>query len=135
MSNSRKKAEATRAVLVDLYPQCFMPKGAAKLPLKINIHHDLIAAMPEADKESIHLVLGDYTRGNKYLECLTRDAPRINLLGNPCGKVDRNIARRADATLRERRYVDSLKNTIAKLETENRRLWARLEFHEQGQAA
>ena len=70
--------------LAELYPNCFRQPGQ---PLKIGIHNDIIARHPELQPGPIASALKTYTRSVGYLETLKAGAARIDLEGNPVGKV------------------------------------------------
>jgi len=75
----------TRELLVTMFPKCFMPRGADKFPLKIGIHKDIVGKGISRNK--LRIALRDYTRGWKYRQALVCGADRVDLDGNPSGKV------------------------------------------------
>lgn len=81
------KAEATRRILVERFPACFMPKRDEKKPLAIGIIHQVFAAAPDLSRRSIRLAVHDYTNGLKYWRNCVEGAIRVNLDGSPSGTV------------------------------------------------
>lgn len=79
--------QKTREMLVASFPNCFMPKGADKLPLKIGINKDIIQAIPEIGFKNLTEALIDYTGGPSYLAAMRSGASRYDLDGKPCGIV------------------------------------------------
>lgn len=105
----KKAAEATRAILVERFPRCFMPKGERKVPIKIGIYHDLRTAASDISSRKIHRALQDYTTGRTYRRAMIAGAARLDLDGWPVGivttdeaedarerllKADHNVARK-----------------------------------------
>jgi sRNA-binding protein len=110
---AQTKRKAQRAagigVLVTLmqnFPNVFAPFSAWKrLPLKIGIHEDIIAAMPGVAVSDIGTAMRIYTTTHAYLRGLIEGAERIDLAGQPAGIVTadaaelaRDIARRLART-------------------------------------
>lgn len=85
-----------RAAVVHQFPNCFVPKGAPKRPLKIGIGKDLLAAGREAFPGlSVRLIkafLADYCGGANYHKAMTKGAVRVDLNGSYAGMVDDSAA-------------------------------------------
>jgi ProP effector len=97
------KSFELRQLLAERYPNAFKPKGAQKLPLKIGIHNEIVAANPELTAEEVRAGLADYTGGPKYLEHLLPGAVRIGLDGSPAGTVTEREANWARIRLKHLR--------------------------------
>jgi hypothetical protein len=85
--------------LTERFPNCFKPFGQPKLPLKIGIDKDIIAAAPDLSGHNIRGTLGIYTRTPGYHKVLVEGAARIDLNGNPAGTVTEKEAQQAAQTL------------------------------------
>jgi ribosomal protein L7/L12 len=70
-----------RGILVVKFPHCFKRKGAPKLPLKIGIHNDIQARLPNLSMDEIKAGLADYTDGPLYLNACQPGAYRYDLDG------------------------------------------------------
>lgn len=73
-----------RRVLAKLYPQCFTDpddKKVLKHPIKIGIHHDLIALHPDINVNLLRVTLKDYCSGPKYHEAMISNRCRVDLNG------------------------------------------------------
>lgn len=57
----------TRELLVETFPQTFMPAGAPKRPLAFRIGEYVALALPEIGQTRIANALLDYTEGKTYL--------------------------------------------------------------------
>lgn len=81
-----------RAAVVHQFPNCFVPKGAPKRPLKVGIVKDLLAAGREAFPGlSVRLIkafLADYCGGANYHKAMVKGAVRVDLNGSFAGIVD-----------------------------------------------
>lgn len=81
-----------RTAVVLEFPNCFVPKGAPKRPLKIGIIKDLLAAGREAFPGlSVRLIkafLADYCGGPNYHKAMVPGAIRVDLNGSFAGIVD-----------------------------------------------
>jgi sRNA-binding protein len=85
---ARKRAiELTRTMLVAAFPKCFSPKRAAKVPLALCLHNEILAALPEIGFRRLMEALGDYTSGPTYLRNVLEGTPRVGLQGDFKGKV------------------------------------------------
>ena len=89
------RSEQDRLYLVELFPNCFSPKGKSKRPLAIGILSDLAAAVPELSKTRIRQALRNYTSGATYQRNLRSGAERINLAGEPVGVVAEHESKHA----------------------------------------
>lgn len=96
-----------RAALAERFPAAFMPKRCdAKRPLKIGIHRDVVERMKDFPRRIIKLTLDDYCSGPKYTRAMAAGAQRVDLDGNPAGKVtfaDAAFAKAKQAELEARR--------------------------------
>ncbi|MCR3755751.1 MAG: RNA chaperone ProQ [Sodalis sp. Psp] len=78
------------AFLAERFPLCFTTKGKAR-PLKIGIFQDLtkqVQAEENISKTRLRSALRLYTSSWRYLHGIKLGAPRIDLNGNPCGKLE-----------------------------------------------
>lgn len=75
-------------VLCEKWPSLFTPETPV-VPLKINIHLDIMTALPEYSQRAVKLTLAYYFRVTKeaYLMKLITGGSRYNLQGNPCEVV------------------------------------------------
>ena len=80
-------ASAIGAMLIECFPQCFVLARDRKRPLKIGIHRDLIAAIPEVSPKRLRAALGWYAGSWAYLKNMTAGAARIDLNGQSAGEV------------------------------------------------
>lgn len=85
-----------RLAMVIQFPNCFVPKGAPKKPLKIGIEKDIRAVarqhFPMLSLRLIRGFLSDYLTGHNYhLACAT-GAQRVDLDGNIAGFVSESDA-------------------------------------------
>ncbi len=87
----REVISQIRTAMVMQFPNCFSAKGQPKKPLKIRIDRDLFeygrVAYPELSRKLIAAFLRDYTGGLNYHRCMLQDAVRVDLQGEPAGKV------------------------------------------------
>lgn len=76
------------------FPLAFPKKPAPKVPLKIGIHHDLVAQAEQLGLSAIEIraVLKKWCRGKRYRECLVAGAVRVDLQGQACGFVSKEEA-------------------------------------------
>ena len=96
----RRIAAEIRAQLVDAFPACFKGEGEDKPPLKLGIDADILERLPVAGWK-LTIALGDYTCSPTYQRNLVEGADRIDLDGNPAGKVTAEQAERAAARMRK----------------------------------
>ena len=103
-------ATAIGAMLIERFPQCFVLARNRKRPLKIGIHRDLIAAIPEVPPKRLRAALGWYAGSWAYLKNMTAGAARIDLNGQSAGEVTAEEA----ATAAERRASEKAAYFVAK---------------------
>ncbi|WP_433923988.1 ProQ/FINO family protein [Vreelandella sp. 21] len=97
------------------YPHAFFT-GHTK-PLKVGIHQDLAQREPWSGK-LIRRALANYVNLPRYVKSMREGAERIDLDGNPAGKVDKEAARHAS----ERRKDKQDSNTPKQAQSsENRK--------------
>jgi ProP effector len=82
-----------REKLVEMFPDCFKPLGQSVVPLKVGIHRDVLAALPDISRNDLKLMLGTYVRAEGYRQGLVEGAVRFDLAGNPSGAVTAQEAR------------------------------------------
>jgi sRNA-binding protein len=102
LARSRAIAEEVRALLVERWPYLFAAKDSAgpRLPLKIGIAEDLIAALPDVKPAHIKIALRRYTTRRKYLETIQPGFWRHGLVkGEPAGEVTKKEAEHAQGRL------------------------------------
>ncbi len=100
ISKTVKDNRAWRAARIDtlLTLRQRFPNAFARLsdyrrrPLKIGIHLDLRAAMPDLDPIEISRALSYYVSDVRYHRACTEGAERIDLNGNPAGVVSASEA-------------------------------------------
>ena len=85
------------------YPNAFF-KGHTK-PLKVGIHQDLAEREPWSGK-LIRRALANYVNLPRYIKSMREGAERVDLDGQPAGKVDKEAAQHAS----ERRHESPTKN-------------------------
>ncbi|WP_446809312.1 ProQ/FinO family protein [Methylomonas sp. 2BW1-5-20] len=80
---------AVIGLLQKKFPLAFPKKPAAKVPLKIGIHKDILEQATElgTNKNELRAAIKAWCWGNRYWDCLTEDAVRVDLLGNAAGLV------------------------------------------------
>ena len=79
--------KAILAQLVEKRPSTFAPRGKACWPLKIGIHEDIAAELPDATRDDISRFLRVYTNNRRYWRALKEGAPRLAIDGQPAGEV------------------------------------------------
>lgn len=89
------------------YPQAFF-KGHTK-PLKIGIHQDLAAREPWSGK-LIRRTLANYVNLPRYLKSVREGVDRIDLDGQPAGKVDKEASMHAAKKRKEKQGEVPLKS-------------------------
>ncbi|MGP8291710.1 ProQ/FINO family protein [Vreelandella zhanjiangensis] len=97
------------------YPQAFF-KGHTK-PLKIGIHQDLAAREPWSGK-LIRRTLANYVNLPRYLKSVREGVDRIDLDGQPAGKVDKEASLHANEKRKEKQASNPVKGVqkVAKKE-------------------
>jgi ProP effector len=114
---TKRKARYDAGTAVLLAARLRFPNAIARLdkkirrPLKVGIHADLIAAMPEVPADLIELAFGIYTTCIAYHAGCTEDAERLDLDGQAAGTVTADEAAHAKAALekieaRKRRWAE-----------------------------
>lgn len=73
--------------LTEKYPAVFPRDPKAVKPLKIGIHQDLLAALPEVSQGALRKALAHHTRRLAYLRALIRGGDRVDLQGQPVEPV------------------------------------------------
>jgi len=81
------------------YPNAFF-KGHTK-PLKVGIHQDLAEREPWSGK-LIRRALANYVNLPRYVKSMREGAERIDLDGNPAGRVDKEAAQHASERRNEK---------------------------------
>lgn len=94
------RTHCDRSEFVERWPECFLLPGCPKLPLKIGIHKDILAACIP-DSWLLRAMLDDYTGGRTYLQEIVEGAARIGLDGLPAGTVSKAEAEFAEKRLRK----------------------------------
>lgn len=87
------------------YPHAFFA-GHTK-PLKVGIHQDLAQREPWSGK-LIRRALANYVNLPRYVKSMREGAERIDLDGNPAGKVDKEAARHASDRRKDKLGKDKL---------------------------
>ena len=113
---SRKSREdtdaATIARLAATFPQCFAVYQLRRRPLKVGIHHDIIAKV-EIDPRELRRALRLYVHNDGYLRGMRVGIPRIDLDGNPVGAVTAEQAKQAADELKRRKPTTGKQNGSA----------------------
>jgi ProP effector len=112
-ASARIIARQTIAVLCERFPLAFMPSGAPKIPLKIGIREDIIAACPDLPPDQIAIAMRDYCSGPRYLFSQVTDAVRVGLDGVVVGSVTNDQEDAAMEKMRRyRRLPADVRNAI-----------------------
>ncbi|WP_372372785.1 ProQ/FINO family protein [Vreelandella venusta] len=93
------------------YPHAFFA-GHTK-PLKVGIHQDLAQREPWSGK-LIRRALANYVNLPRYVKSMREGAERIDLDGNPAGKVDKEAARHASDRRKDKLGKDKLDSNTSK---------------------
>ena len=88
-----------------MYPGAFKNFKSAKLPLKVGIRADILAAMPDVEPKLIEAALREYCYRSDYPRYLTEGAGRVNLQGEVVGTVSAEEARHAAAYMKGKKVV------------------------------
>jgi ProP effector len=88
-----------------MYPGAFKNFKSAKLPLKVGIRADILAAMPDVEPKLIEAALREYCYRRDYQRYLTEGAGRVNLQGEVVGTVSAEEARHAVACMKGKKVV------------------------------
>ena len=100
------------------FPKAFPKKPAAKVPLKLGVHEELIG---QADAlglapEDITLAIKTWCQGARYWACLVENAARVSLEGEAVGVVTAVEAKRARQLAHRQRTGGAVKRKKAKPE-------------------
>jgi len=89
------------------FPRAFPKKPANKVPLKIGIYQDLTAHAQtlRLDQPQIKAAIQAWCQGSRYWACLTLDAVRVDLNGEPAGTVTEADAKRARQLAGRQRWL------------------------------
>lgn len=103
MGKTTKRAKVDPLVLIiaqlqKQFPLAFPKKPAPKVPLKIGIHKDLLeyAESLGISKNDVRAAVKKWCRSNRYSECLSVGAARVDLKGNEVGNVTKEEAAQAE---------------------------------------
>ncbi|MFT6915972.1 MAG: ProP effector [Motiliproteus sp.] len=99
-NKNRAANQAAVALITEFYPSTFN-RDAVK-PLKIGIQEDLLAE-EKIPPGKIKRALASYVRAPQYYKSLVADADRVDLKGEPAGKVSEEEAEHAKAMLKKMR--------------------------------
>ncbi len=97
-SKNRAANMAALQLLMDAYPEVFNRDNVR--PLKIGIQEDLVADEKVA-KNKIKRALASYVRSLAYIRSIRADVDRIDIKGEPAGKVTADEALHAKNKLRD----------------------------------
>ncbi|MCV6590873.1 MAG: ProQ/FinO family protein [Marinobacterium sp.] len=97
-SRNRAANMAALQLLIDAYPEVFNRDNIR--PLKIGIQEDLVADEKVA-KNKIKRALASYVRSLGYIRTIREGVDRIDINGQPAGKVTADEALHAKNTLRD----------------------------------
>jgi sRNA-binding protein len=93
-------AVAAITLLAETWPACFSVYEGRRRPLKLGIHHGILAVLDGAiTPRELKNALRHYVGNRCYLRRLITGAPRIDLDGNPAGVVTAEEAAAAAAKL------------------------------------
>jgi ProP effector len=98
----KRRALETQATLAERFPACFKPQGQPRLPLKIDIHKDIINVAPDLSEADIRQGIRGYVSAPVYHQAVIEGAVRVDLNGDPAGVVTADHARWAKIKLRKR---------------------------------
>jgi sRNA-binding protein len=88
MRIAQDKLNTIMVLLCCRFPKTFFVQEGRRRPLKLGVHHDIIAALgAEIDPKELSVVLRVYTAGVHYLGMQRTAAWRIDLHGNVAGTV------------------------------------------------
>jgi ProP effector len=80
MSGQQKRAvRDIIATLAERFPACFSLDRHRK-PLKVGIHDEVLAALPDVPAKQVGLALRAYTSNPSYLHFIREGAPRVSAL-------------------------------------------------------
>jgi ProP effector len=119
MSGQQKRAvRDIIATLAERFPACFSLDRYRK-PLKVGIHDEVLAALPDVPAKQVGLALTIYTSSTRYLFWIREGADRVGLGGEVTGQVTAEEAenakkRLAQVTEAEKRQAQRTQQPIAK---------------------
>jgi ProP effector len=87
LAEGRRIAGRVRPILAERFPLAFRAHGSPKVPLKLKIDRDVIAACPDLTGKEINAAIADYCWGPRYWAASIEGATRVDLNGNPAGVV------------------------------------------------
>ena len=89
MTTKSEAADAVIAQLAGMWPACFSVYERRRRPLKLGIHHDVLAALGDTvTPQALRQALSRYCDNNGYLYAMAaRGAVRIDLNGQSAGPV------------------------------------------------
>lgn len=94
-----------RAVLVERFPDCFVPRREPKRPLAKSIHKALYAAELPYSNPELGGFLNKYCGSRKYLASMVEGVARIDLYGNPVSIVKANDERVAKERMQRKGWL------------------------------
>lgn len=102
---ARDLAVAAIALLAKTWPACFVVYERRRRPLKLGIHHDILAALDGAiTPQELSRALRRYAGNGGYLRSMVAGAARIGLDGSPAGPAV-SAEEAASAAMRLASYV------------------------------
>ena len=110
LSSTTRRAPTSRRPPSSWQRSRFVLARDRKRPLKIGIHRDLTAAIPEVPPKRLRAALGWYAGNWAYLKNMTAGAARIDLNGQSAGEVTAEEA----AAAAERRASEKAAYFVAK---------------------
>lgn len=104
----------TIGLLQKTFPLAFPKKPAAKIPLKIGIHKDILEQADRlgTDKNDLRKAIKAWCWGNRYWDCLVEDVVRVDLDGNAAGQVTKADAEQAKKLKAGRRKQPETTETL-----------------------
>ena len=116
MSVSRKQQlDATIARLCERFPKTFFMLERKRVPLKVGIYDDLVAALGgEIARWLIKAALKEYVWNLSYRQSQLQNRPRLDLNGEPCGEVSEADARSAASDVAARAAIYRERKRLAK---------------------
>jgi ProP effector len=82
----RGALQALRVLLAEKWPMVFGPTATVR-PLKVGIHHDLQALLPDVDQKLLRCALARHCERPRYQHAILDGGPRYDLDGQPRGEV------------------------------------------------
>jgi ProP effector len=83
----------TIVALAARFSKAFSVYERRRRPLKLGIHHDIVAAAPDILMKELHAALSCYVNNVGYLYACKAGAARIDLNGKPVGCVTEDEAK------------------------------------------